>query len=498
MKGTLIGIDLGTTALKVAVFDARSGRLLAGAARRLLVHAEEDGRREQDPPAITRALRSALGEVGKHVGDLRGVRGVGLAAQGGSMIIADRDSGHALTPMTLWNDLRALPEFRRLARSQKPGYWRAFSMRDEPGMGLARLLRLRVESTELMHTGNIYAGAGEYLYFHLTGAWRQDAGSAVQIGCYDARREVLIERAAKLAKTPLSFFAPLRRGHETHPLSTVAAKRFGLTPGIPVAGPFMDHEAGFMSVSGVSEKPLQCSLGTAWVGNFQVARNATVRSPFQLVLPSPLGTDRLIVQPLLTGNVTWDWALARFAGATGKRGLEKQSAVFAESVLPSAGLIALPWLNRPNPLNPDLKGGACLLGMGPATSNADLLRAVACGMCYELARVFEHLKSANVLDSVVLSGGASKAMHFRQLISALFAPLPVYQIEEEDWMGARGAVHAFSVAASRSRARRLSAPRLDSHRLQTGLRTYLKAFKAIYGSEPAGKAVSFSTARGKV
>ncbi|HIE10420.1 MAG TPA: hypothetical protein EYP62_02290, partial [Kiritimatiellae bacterium] len=36
------------------------------------------------------------------------------------------------------------------------------------------------------------------------------------------------------------------------------------------------------------------------------------RSPFQLVLPSPVGSGHLVVQPLLTGNVTWDWALQTF------------------------------------------------------------------------------------------------------------------------------------------------------------------------------------------
>lgn len=492
----LIGIDLGTTALKLAAFDARSGKMLAGASRRLPLHAGEDGSREQDPAIVTSALKSAFAEVRKDAGDLREVRGVGLAAQGGSTIIADRRTGKAMTPMTLWNDLRALPEFRTLAKSRPPRYWREFSMRDEPGMGLARLVRLRAQSPELIHARNIYAGAGEYVYFHLTGAWRQDAGNALQIGCYDSRREMLIERVASLANAPLSFFAPLRRGHETHPLSASAAKRFGLPPGIPVAGPYMDHEAGFLSVSDVSEKPLQCSLGTAWVGNFQLPYTSTARSPFQLVLPSPLGKGRLIVQPLLTGNVTWDWALARFAGATQTRALSKQADIFAEALLPSGGLVCLPWLNRPNPLYPECNGACCFLGAGPSTTNADLLRAVASGMCYDLARVFEELKTRKLVRSVVLSGGASKGAHFTKLIAALLAPLPVYRIEDEDWMGARGTLYPFNTALSSVRAKRLEPSSIDPGKLQTGQMLYRKAFQALYGDTRAGQAFTSTSARG--
>ena len=127
MKGTLIGIDVGTTALKVAAFRARSGKLLEGVSKRLRIEVGQDGRREQNPASVARALRSALREIATRTVDLRQVSGIGLAAQGGSMIIADRDTGKPLTPMTLWNDLRALPEYLKLSASRPPEFWRAFS-----------------------------------------------------------------------------------------------------------------------------------------------------------------------------------------------------------------------------------------------------------------------------------------------------------------------------------------------------------------------------------
>ena len=496
MKDVLIGIDLGTTALKAAAFDGHSGEMLAALAQRLPVKAGDDGGRQQDLGVVMRALRKAFSSISGMTGGLECVRGIGLAAQGGSTIIAGRRSGKALTPMTLWNDSRALPEFQKLTKEYPARYWRQFSLRDEPGMGLARLLRLHSESPGLINENNIYAGAGEYVYFQLTGEWRQDAGNALQIGCYDGRREMLIQRAAKLANTDLSFFAPLRRGHETHPLSPGAAKRFGLPAGIPVAGPYMDHEAGYMSVAHVSKRPLQCSLGTAWVGNFQLPRTAEARSSFQLALPSPLGSQRLIVQPLLTGNVTWDWALTRFVDPSHSRALTKCTEIFAEALCPSGGLVCIPWLNRPNPLSPEMIGGCCFLGAGPSTTGADYLRAVANSMCFELARVFEEVTTGKIVDSVVLSGGASKGAYFREIITALFEPLPVYQIEDEDWMGARGALYPFNTALAKARVKRLEHPSMDLDKLHSAQALYQKAFQALYGKVRAGQAFTFTGARG--
>jgi ribulose kinase len=58
MKGLLLGTDLGTTALKAAAFDARTGRPVACASVRLPVRTDASGAREQDPAALRRVLAS--------------------------------------------------------------------------------------------------------------------------------------------------------------------------------------------------------------------------------------------------------------------------------------------------------------------------------------------------------------------------------------------------------------------------------------------------------
>ena len=504
----LIGIDVGTTVLKAAAFDARSGAMLAGVERTLAVSTGPDGKREQEPAALARAVRSCVGVVRKQLGKTAGfVTGVGLAAQAGSAMIADRRTGEPHTPLALWNDTRAFAYRARVAEKAPREYWQRLTWRDSPGMGLARMLRLRETRPEVFTDRNIYVGAGEYLFFKMTGLWRQDAGNALQIGCYNAPERRLDRGPLDLVGVDLSFVAEMRCGHETQPLSKEGARFLGLPEGTPVAGPYFDHEAGYLAAAGISERPLQCSLGTAWVGNFAVPPEASWTSSFQLVVPAVVGEGWLVVQPLLTGNVTWDWGIETLLRSGGRKAKGKAAraklyaeldGIFAESILPPEGLAALPWFNVSNPLWPDTLGGGTFFGLTPHTDRADMLRALAAGMAYEMARVHEEVKKGGLIDSVVLGGGASKGAYFRRLLAALFDPLPVLVFAEEAWAGARGCLYAFSPEVARAKASRVKpvGDRVAS-RIRRGYERHLELFDKLYGHVPAGGAVSFGRKNGR-
>src|SRR5690606_27509413 len=101
-RGVLVGIDVGTTRLKMCAFDAGSGRLLARAVENVAVDSWPDGRYEVKLPALDKSLRRIVEAVRAELGDRwNRVEGIGLAAQGGSTIIADRATGRPLTPMIL-------------------------------------------------------------------------------------------------------------------------------------------------------------------------------------------------------------------------------------------------------------------------------------------------------------------------------------------------------------------------------------------------------------
>lgn len=487
-----LGIDIGSTSLKAAAFDARRGRLLAQNEQRLALEVDETGKREQDPAALIRALGAAAGSLRHQVADRwNNVRGIGLAAQGGSTILVNRKTGAPATPMFLWNDTRAFGHFHKIAAQFPPRWWRAFSLRDEPGMGLARAQWMREKWPRLFKGSPLCVGAGEHAYFALTGEWRQDACHALQNGCYDAVKKQLTTRPLIQLGLPADFFAPLRQGHETHPLTPEAATLLQLPAGIPVAGPYNDHEAGYLSVLHASRLPLECSLGTAWVGNFVLPPAFQGSSPFQLCIPAPTGNGRQVIMPLLTGNVTLEWALSTFIHTDQQTAFARATKIFSEQMLPPPGLVALPWLNRPNALRPAQTGSGAFFGVGPATTTADLFRAAVAAMTFEFARVLDPVLKSGAVDSLVLCGGAAKNTHIRSLFAALFAPIPIHQVIETGLMGTRGCLYAFDPRIARAHTAPVHGNgRVDAGELAEARALYLETFERLCGHVPAGKPYS--------
>ena len=106
MKQQLLGIDIGTSACKVAVFD-EDGKVLAQANRPYRVYYPQNGWAEQNPEewweAICDAVREALSEESVSAEQ---IKGIGVDGQSWSAIPVD-ENGSVLHNTPIWMDTRA-------------------------------------------------------------------------------------------------------------------------------------------------------------------------------------------------------------------------------------------------------------------------------------------------------------------------------------------------------------------------------------------------------
>jgi glycerol kinase len=100
----VLGIDDGTTAVKVALFDDRLQEI-ASARRPVATSNPAPGRVEQDPEEVLEAVVDAVAEV---LGAARGreVVAVGLDHQGESVLAWDAATGAPRSPIVVWQDKR--------------------------------------------------------------------------------------------------------------------------------------------------------------------------------------------------------------------------------------------------------------------------------------------------------------------------------------------------------------------------------------------------------
>ena len=140
MKSYLLGIDIGTSACKVAVFD-RNGKVLAAASGDYPVYYPQEGWAEQNPEewwdAVCRASKETIQKADIKPDE---IAGIGIDGQSWSAIAIDKE-GKVLTNTPIWMDTRAQSVCDRL--NQEIGAEKIFEVAGnslQPSYSTAKIL----------------------------------------------------------------------------------------------------------------------------------------------------------------------------------------------------------------------------------------------------------------------------------------------------------------------------------------------------------------------
>src|SRR5256885_9643490 len=111
----LLGIDLGTTGVKAALFSAEDGQVLSSAFVDYPLRHPRPGWAEQGPAtwwqATITAIRTCLVGAVRHNVQPSDVRGCGLSGQMHGVVLLD-DQHQVLRPCIIWADQRSEPQCR--------------------------------------------------------------------------------------------------------------------------------------------------------------------------------------------------------------------------------------------------------------------------------------------------------------------------------------------------------------------------------------------------
>ena len=99
---------------------------------------------------------------------------------------------------------------------------------------------------------------------------------------------------------------------------------------------------------------------------------------------------------------------------------------------------------------------------------------------------------SDVVYGLVLGGGLSKVPSIGRMFAALFWPLSVMAIQQEDLGGARGSVRPLVARASAARARLIRPPDdTMRYRIARGLELYVKTFDRLHDTRSLGRPITF-------
>lgn len=417
--GHLCGIDLGTTGVRAALFDA-SGVMLAESNLSCPYTSREPGWAEVREDRWWHATLSVLADLASRTSSkLSDVDAIGVVGQAPTVALTDGD-GTMLAPALLWLDTRATTEEKELGI---PSYYLGPKLlwlsRHEPALSRAKWI---LQSHAL-------------IAMRLTGVAATDPSTAALARpLFNLEARTWDPSGCERLGVRPDQLPPIRPAHEVIGHVTAGAARaigHGLRADTPVVAGGGDFAAATLS-AGVLEEGAAClMLGTA--GNLLVPRK-TPGKDARLIHAHHVGVDTwLSLGGTLSGGAQEWLRLAVSRGSTDEQTAVRsalpafeQLDLEAKEIQPgSDALLFLPYLRgeRTPIWNANARGA--FIGLATEHQRGHLWRAVLEGIALGFVDCQEVLEQDGVrLSEVIAANGGGKSPLFRQILcDALGVPL---------------------------------------------------------------------------
>ncbi len=412
----LLGIDLGTSSVKVAVCSSDDGTILGTGTTEYPILTPLAGQAEQEPDDWWKATIAAGREAMQKAGTVE-IRAIGLSGQMHGFV-AMGSNRRPLRPAIIWADQRSAPLLPQIRELVGPELL-ASTCGTAPAAGflVSTLFWLQEYEPATIEQAEILLMPKDYLRFKLTDQFGTDQSDAAATGVFDVGRRVWSDETISRLKFPRAIFPPVHSSAEiVGGLSRKPAEELGLTAGIPVAAGCADQPAQAVG-NGLIDPPLgSVTIGTGgqvFVPLSKPVFDAQLRLHTFCHAPE---TRWYLLGAMLSAGMALRWLRATL-------GIEKCSYAeldrLASSVEPgSEGLFFLPYLvgERSPLMDPRAKGG--FVGMTLRHGPGHLVRALLEGVACALRQIVEVMVSCGAApDYLVASGNGLSSPVWRQILT---------------------------------------------------------------------------------
>lgn len=423
-KPYLLGIDIGTSACKVAVFN-RTGEVKASANGDYAVYYPREGWAEQNPEewwdAVCTAVKEALkkGKISPEE-----IAGVGIDGQSWSAIAVDAE-GNVLTNTPIWMDTRAQSICDRL--NEEIGRDAIFEVAGnslQPSYTTAKIIWYRENQPEVYAKIDKILQSNSFIAYRLTGAMTQDVSQGYGLHCFDMRTGTWNKEMCEKLGIPEKFLPEIVACDQV--VGTVtekAAEQCGLAAGTPVVAGGLDAACGTLGAGVIHPGETQEQGGQA--GGMSICMDEYKADP-RLILGYHVVPGQWILQGGTTGGGgVMRWFEREFADyerskvkETGKSSLVQLNEI-GEEVAPGCdGVVFLPYMaGERSPIwNPHAKG--VFYGLDFSKTKGHMLRACMEGVALSLRHNLEIAEEAGAKAEVLRAmGGSANSLLWTQIKS---------------------------------------------------------------------------------
>lgn len=424
MDAVLMGIDIGTSACKVALFSP-DGKVLAEASRPYPVLHPREGWAEQAPADWWGAVCQASQDVlARFEGAASSIAGVGVDGQSWSAIPLSA-AGEVLCNTPIWMDTRAADICRELAQSVgEEAIFEVCGNPLQPSYTLPKVLWYKRHRPEVYRRAGKILQSNGYIVWRLTGEVSQDLSQGYGWQCFNTAKGQWDEAMCHEMGLRRSLLPELVPCHAVVGRVTgEAATQSGIPAGTPVVAGGLDAACGTLGAGVLHSGQTQEQGGQA--GGMSLCLE-TYRADPRLIAGWHVVPGRWLLQGgTVGGGGIMRWVERELGADERQKAAETGRSVFAlldeaaAAVPPgSEGVVFLPYMaGERSPLwNPHAKG--VYYGLDYAKTRAHLVRASLEGAAFALRHNLEVALEAGAGAGVLRAmGGAANSRLWTQIKS---------------------------------------------------------------------------------
>jgi xylulokinase len=449
VAGSLLGIDVGSSSVKVSLVDVDSGRVLTHATSpttEMAIQADRPGWAEQHPDLwwehACRAIQTVRTARPKELATLKGI---GIAYQMHGLVLVDAQ-GQPVRPSIIWCDSRAVElgaqAFKKIGQDEclsrfgnSPGNFTA-----------AKLAWVKQNEPDVLARAVYMMLPGDYIAFKLTGRFGTTPSGLSEGILWDFKdKKPAVAVLEQFGLSP-SFIPPVTDNVGPFAeLSPEVASELGLPKGVAVSYRAGDQPNNALALNVLNPGEIAANAGTSGVvygvtADLGVDRESRVNN--FLHVNSSDDVQRVGMLMCVNGAGSfYRWMRQTFAPSIGYQEL---NALAASAAIGARGVVAIPYGNGAERTLGNKSPGASIEGLELNIHEAkDLFRAAQEGIVFALNYGIEIMRSMGLTPHRVRAGFAN--MFQSPLFQQTFATTTGVPLELYTTDGAEGAARAAGI-----------------------------------------------------
>lgn len=442
MNRYVIGIDVGTTAVKLLVLDDHHAVVYENSATHPL-HTEHVAWAEEDAMLWWEHTRALLREATSHLvtinrGQSLAIEAIGVSGMVPAIVLTGAD-GVPLRRSIQQNDARCVEQIAQLQGDIDQGelFSRTGGYTNQQHV-LPRLLWVKQHESHVWTRIHHVCGSYDWIVHCLTGAWSLEENWAAESGLFDIHAHAWIPEYFERYDVPLEWFPPVRTSLSVvgHVRSDVASET-GLLTGIPVIAGSADHIASALSAGVVEEGDMLIKFGGA--GDILYCTDELVTHERLFFDYHDIPGKYLLNGCMASSGSLVRWFVDQFVPPSSEGNIYHDLDNLAERIGPgSDGLVVLPYLLGEKTPIFDPKARGVFFGLSLHHTPGHLFRAILESVIYGFRHHVDVLAEKNLRPNRVFAtnGGAKSRLWLQIASDVLGLPLTSFKNHPGSSLGA--------------------------------------------------------------